>query len=70
MSDYWTRHTIWIGEEETLWVETTQGGGLWLGLTVEDQTAQTLYTVPVSDLRRVSDALAAVVTRLEREEQQ
>ena len=69
MSNYVTRHSVWVSEEATLWVETTEGG-LWLGLTVEEEERQTLYTVTLADLRRVSEGLAAVVARLEREEEQ
>ena len=63
------RYSLWLAEEETLWLETA-GGGVWLGLTVGEDTLSTLYTVSLADLRRAAEGLAAVVARLEREEQQ
>jgi hypothetical protein len=67
VSNYVTRHSVWVAEEATLWVEGTKGH-LWLGLTADDQSAQTLYAITLNDLGRVSDALAAIVAQLEREE--
>jgi hypothetical protein len=43
---------------------------VWLGLTDDSETVQTYTAVPVAELRRVADALTAVVERLEREEEQ
>ena len=62
------RYSIRLAEEETLWLETA-GGGVWLGLTAAGETLETMYTVPLADLRRAAESLTAVVARLEREEQ-
>ena len=69
MSNYVTRHSVWVAEELTLWVEESESG-VWLGLTDDSETVQTYSAVPLADLRRAAEGLAAVVARLEREEQQ
>jgi len=69
VSNYVTRHSVYVAEELTLWVEESESG-VWLGLTDDSETVQTYTAVPLADLRRAADALAAVVARLEREEQQ
>jgi hypothetical protein len=52
--------TLWVGE--TVYVVS-------LGLTDDSETVQTYSALPLTDLRRVSEGLAAVVARLEREEE-
>ena len=69
MSNYVTRHSIYVAEELTLWVEQSESG-VWLGLTDDSETVQTYTAIRLSDLRRAADGLAAVVARLEREEEQ
>jgi hypothetical protein len=64
MSDYTTRYTIEAPGGMQLWVES-DGVTVWLGLTDDDETVQSYWAAPVADLRRTSDALAAVVARLE-----
>ncbi len=69
MTNYVTRHSVWVAEELTLWVEESESG-VWLGLTDDSETVQTYTAIRLSDLRRAADSLTAVVERLEREEEQ
>jgi hypothetical protein len=57
-----------VAEELTLWVEETEYG-VWVGMTDDSETVQTYSAVPLAELRRVCDALAAIAARLEREEE-
>jgi hypothetical protein len=73
--NYRTEHTLYLGSELELYVQQHSGhAGYWLGVRETegaDPTELAGYTaVDLSQLRRAADALAAVVERLEREEEQ
>jgi hypothetical protein len=75
VSIYRTRHSLYLGAELELYVEQHSAcAGYWLGVRETDATDPAelaSYTaVSLELLRRAADSLAAVVARLEREEQQ
>ena len=71
---YLTTHSLYLGSELELYVQQHYGhSGYWLGVRETegaDPTELAGYTaVDLAQLRRAADALAAVVARLEREEE-
>ena len=71
-ANYVSRHTVCVGTELELYVEQ-QAGHYWLGArhTAEPESELITYgALSLAQLRRAADALAAVVARLEREEEQ
>jgi ribulose bisphosphate carboxylase small subunit len=74
VSMYLTRHSLYVGAGLYLYVEQHSGHAGY-GVGLEDPDSEELGThsytlLTLADLRRAADALAAVVARLEREEQQ
>ena len=74
MSMYRTRHSLYLGAELELYVEQhSHTAGYWLGVreTEGADPAELAGYVSVSlhTLRSAADSLAAVVARLEREEE-
>ena len=74
MSMYRTRHSLYLGAELELYVEQhSHSAGYWLGVreTEGADPAELAGYVAVSlhTLRSAADSLAAVVARLEREEE-
>ncbi len=79
MSIYRTRHSLYLGAELELYVEQQSAcAGYWLGVRATEGEAEGLEPVELSSmasvsletLRRAAGSLAAVVARLEREEEQ
>ena len=75
MSIYRTRHSLYLGAELELYVEQQSAcAGYWIGVqSTEGDTEDSVHSytaVSLELLRRAADSLAAVVERLEREEEQ
>jgi hypothetical protein len=75
VSIYRTRHSLYLGAELELYVERHSAcAGYWIGVQHTEGDAEecvhSYSAVSLELLRRAADSLAAVVERLEREEQQ
>lgn len=76
MPYYRTRHTVPMGLELELRVEQHTGhSGYWLSVantedSCDDGELMGYQSLPLEDLREMSAAIAAVIRKLEREEQQ
>ncbi len=74
MSIYRTRHSLYLGAELELYVEQQSAcAGYWIGVQSTegdpDDCVHSYTAVSLELLRRAADSLAAVVARLEREEE-
>lgn len=79
MSIYRTTHSLYLGAELELYVEQHSAcAGYWLGVRetegeaagIEPAELSSMAAVSLEQLRRAAESLAAVVARLELEEQQ
>jgi hypothetical protein len=73
VSNYRTRHSLYLGAELELYVDQQSAcGGYWIGVQSTDgdpdESVHSYTAVSLESLRRAADSLTAVVERLEREE--